>query len=379
MSIKIRTKKDSDILYLDIHYGNGRRTRRSTGLKDNLRNRNLLEKGILQDIEKEINNGTFDPNKKEKKVFLLGEYALLCFERHSNDRREHVSRRNLMNFNKHILPYFGKRRLNNIKSMELLDWQNDKLKSYAESSVVKFRAILNQIFLDALFEELIEKNPFTHVSKPKKQRKFVDSSKINPFSLAEVEDLIKKADGYLKNFIAIMAFTGIRPGELIALKWNDIDFENETISITKTRILGTDGLPKTKASIREIEMLPIVKKYFLQQYSLTKNNVTNQVFCKSQNKVFYSHDYIASRFKKLLSENDNRYLYQLRHTFASMMINEGEDIAWVSQIMGHEHIDITLKTYTHFYKLSEKKKDRKKRASFLENVSIPSLLNTDVA
>ena len=379
MSVKIRTKKDSDILYLDIHYGNGRRIRRSMGLKDNSKNRKLLEKEFIPDIEKKINEGTFDPNKREKKVFLLGEYALICFERHNNDRREHVSKRNLMNFNKHILPYFGKRRLDSIKTMELLDWQNEKLKSYEESSVKKFRAIFNQILRDALFEELIEKNPFAQVLKPKKQKKLETSSKINPFSLDEVNDLISKADGYLKNFIAISAFTGMRPGELLALRWDDIDFENETISINKTRILGSDGLPKTRASRREIEILPIVKKYFLQQYSLTKDNVANQVFCSSNNKPFYSHDNIASRFKKLLSKDDNRYLYQLRHTFASMMINEGEDISWVSQMMGHENVDITLRTYTHFYKLSENKKDRKKRALFLENVSVSSLSDIDVA
>ena len=379
MSVKIRTKKDSDILYLDIHYGKGRRVRRSSGLKDNLKNRKLLEKEIIPDKEKEINEGTFDPNKREKKVFLFGEYALICFKRHVNDRREHVSKRNLMNFNKHILPYFGKRRLDSIKSMELLDWQNDKLKSYKESSVKKFRAIFNQILRDALFEELIEKNPFAQVLKPKKQKMLETSSKVNPFSLDEVEDLISKADGYLKNFIAISAFTGMRPGELLALTWDDINFENEMISIDKTRLHGKDGLPKTKASNREIEMLPIVKKYLVEQYSLTKDNVNHQVFSTLSKKQFYSCDSIASRFKKLLSKDDNRYLYQLRHTFASIMMNEGEDIYWVSQMMGHEHIDITLKTYTHFYKLSERKKDRKKRALFLENVSIPSLSNVDVA
>ena len=319
------------------------------------------------------------PNKREEKVFLFGEYALICFKRHVNDRREHVSKRNLMNFNKHILPYFGKRRLDSIKSMELLDWQNDKLKSYKESSVKKFRAIFNQILRDALFEELIEKNPFAQVLKPKKQKMLETSSKVNPFSLDEVEDLISKADGYLKNFIAISAFTGMRPGELLALTWDDIDFENEMISIDKTRLHGKDGLPKTKASNREIEMLPIVKKYLVEQYSLTKDNVNHQVFSTLSKKQFYSCDSIASRFKKLLSKDDNRYLYQLRHTFASIMMNEGEDIYWVSQMMGHEHIDITLKTYTHFYKLSERKKDRKKRALFLENVSIPSLSNVDVA
>ena len=68
----------------------------------------------------------------------------------------------------------------------------------------------------------------------------------------------------------------MRPGELLALTWDDIDFENEMISIDKTRLHGKDGLPKTKASNREIEMLPIVKKYLVEQYSLTKDNVNQK-------------------------------------------------------------------------------------------------------
>lgn len=190
--------------------------------------------------------------------------------------------------------------------------------------------------------------------------------------------MINKADGYLRNFIAIMTFTGARPGELIALEWNDIDFENQIININKTTIRGSDGLPKTKASVRRIEMLDIVKDYLMNQYALT-GKIDKKVFLNSSNNVFYSHDIIGKRFKDLLDKDDKRYLYQLRHTFASLMINEGEDIVWVSQMMGHENIDITLKTYTHFYRLNQQKNDRKKRALFLENVSQTSHLNKSIA
>lgn len=380
MSVVIRTRKNSDMLYLDIHYGSGKRTKRSTGLKDTTANRSLLLKEAIPLIEKQISEGLFDPNAKEKKVYLLEEYALLCFERHKNDRRKHVSEKLLSHFKKHIFPNFGKRRLDSIKPMELLDWQNEKLKTYKASTVIKFRSILNQIFEDALLEELIDKNPFIHVKKIKKQKQFneLEDNKIEPFLLNEIYELINKADGYLRNFIAIMTFTGARPGELIALEWNDIDFENQIININKTTIRGSDGLPKTKASVRRIEMLDIVKDYLMNQYALT-GKIDKKVFLNSSNNVFYSHDIIGKRFKDLLDKDDKRYLYQLRHTFASLMINEGEDIVWVSQMMGHENIDITLKTYTHFYRLNQQKNDRKKRALFLENVSQTSHLNKSIA
>jgi len=86
----------------------------------------------------------------------------------------------------------------------------------------------------------------------------------------------------------------------------------------------------------------------------------------SSKKPFYSHDIIAKQFKQLLDEGDNRYLYQLRHSFATMMITEHEDPLWVSGMLGHKSSEITLKTYAKAYKLARDKNKRQKRASFLK-------------
>jgi integrase len=104
-----------------------------------------------------------------------------------------------------------------------------------------------------------------------------------------------------------------------------------------------------------------------QQYELTKGNIFDMVFLSNFNKPFYSHDTIALQFKALLDDNDTRYLYQLRHTFASLMISNGEEITWVSQMMGHKSSDITLRIYVKAYKVNKDKKLRKQRAEFLNN------------
>ena len=200
-----------------------------------------------------------------------------------------------------------------------------------------------------------------------------DDKNINPYTLKEIENLISKAAGYLKNFIAIMAFTGMRPGELVALQYKDLDFTNDIIKIRRTRVLGENGPTKTKSSKRDIEMLPIVKKYLLLQKYLTFNNIDGDVFLNKSKKIFYSHDTIAVSFKRL-TVNDPRYLYQLRHSFASLMISEGEDMLWVSRVMGHKSLDITLKIYTHAYSVTQDKNGRKQRAKFLTNVPNPSPL-----
>lgn len=95
----------------------------------------------------------------------------------------------------------------------------------------------------------------------------------------------------------------------------------------------------------------------------------------SSEKPFYSHDVIAKKFKKLLESNDKRYLYQLRHSFATKMISEGEDILWVSRMMGHKNADITLKTYAKAYDISRNKNTRKQRALFLSEGHTMGTLN----
>lgn len=373
MSVKIRTKNGK--LILDIHYGEGRRTRPTTGLKDTLENRKILETDVIPNINKEIALGTYVPKAERQAVVrTVKDYGELSFKRHVNDRRDHVTKRYKKHFENHIVPKFGKKLVSTITSMQLLDWQNEKLEVYAASSVKKYRSIFYTILNDALIEGLIDFNPFDKVSRPTLKEKFSEDDEldeedknVDPFSLEEISLLLSKTSGYKKNFFAIMAFSGVRPGELVALKWNDVNFESETFEIKRTRISGIFGPPKTKSSKRTVEMMPNVKEYFLNQQKLTNGNVFDMVFLNNLHKPFFNHDTIGVQFKKLLDDDDKRYLYQLRHTFASLMISNGEEITWVSQMMGHKSSDITLKVYAKAYKVIMDKNKRKKRADFLDN------------
>lgn len=366
------------ILYLDIRYGNNERIRSSTKLKDTPKNRNLIQKNIIPKIEVQILNGEYNPNAKQVVVLnTVKEYGYRSLKRHQNKRREHVQKSYIQHFENKIIPYFGDTLIQNISPIQLIDWQNELMESCKASSVKKYRNVFNGILEDAYKERvnghrMILFNPFREVDIPKEREIFFDEDEnifdegINPFSIDEIEQLLFKTDGYLKNFIGIMSRTGMRPGELTALRWTDIDFDNEIIKVRRTRILGKNGPPKKKASVRDIEMLLGVKEFFQAQFELTGNNSNGDVFLNSSNEPFYSHDFIAKQFKSLLDKNDKRYLYQLRHSFATMMISEGEDILWVSKMLGHKSSDITLKAYAKAYNISHNKNERKQRALFLE-------------
>jgi len=385
MSVRIYTNK-FDILYLDIRYGNDERVRSSTKLKNTPDNLKLLKKHIIPNLEVQILNGEYNPKSKQEVVpTTVKDYGYKSLKRHQNDRREHINRTYIQHFESKIIPYFGDTLIKNISPIQLLDWQNDLLETKKASSVKKYRTVFNGIFEDARKElingkKMITENPFRDVRVPKEKEIYMEEDfdgyigQINPFSLEEIENIINKTDGYMKNFIGISSRTGMRPGELVALKWSDVDFDNEIIKIRRTRIQGKNGPPKKQASVRNIEMLSGVKEFFESQYNIT-GCLDGDIFLNSSEKPFYSHDIIAKKFKSLLDSNDKRYLYQLRHSFATMMISEGEDILWVSRMLGHKNSDITLKSYAKAYNISRDKDSRKERALFLNKGHSMGTLN----
>lgn len=376
MAVKLRVKPNN-ILYLDIHFYDTvlekySRHKPSLGIDDTPQNRKMVEREIIPSIKREISLGTYRPKEKKQlvKSKLISEYGKQSFQRHVKERRPHVKNAYEKHFENHIIPDFGNRLIDSLSPLELLDWQNKKLEKYKASTVRKYRSILYSVFTDAVLEGILPDNPFDRVPRPSDIDEFdfedEEDTQLRPFSLNEIHSLIDKAKGYMKNFIGIMAFTGMRPGEIVSLEWKDINFEDSLISIKRTTVYGRVGPVKTKSSKRSIEMLPLVKEYFLKQKDLTFGNPYDRVFLSSFHKPFYSHDIISSRFKDLLIEGDPRYLYNLRHSFASLMISEGEDVLWVSRMLGHKSLDITLKTYSKAYSIMQDKIGVKVRAKFLQ-------------
>ncbi len=239
--------------------------------------------------------------------------------------------------------------------MELERWQNDLMDKYKPQSVQKYRSILYSIFDMAVLNDITNKNPLEKVKAPKLQEQFIldQDDDVDPFTSEEINKLLNNTTGYMYNFILLMYSSGIRPGELIALYWKDIDFDKKQIRIYKTIVNNKIGNPKTQSSVRHVDILPMAEKALKNQYKITADH--EFVFVNSSNKHFYSHDIINVNFKRLLGLNgiEQRSLYNLRHTFASQLISNGADIVWVSKMLGHKDVSITLKVYTKYIKESE--------------------------
>ena len=197
-------------------------------------------------------------------------------------------------------------------------------------------------------------------------------------SLLSVSDQAARADSRksrsetsqdLLTYLYIAFLTGARTGEILALNWEDIDFENEKIAITKSlNDMGELTTPKTKSSVRHIDMLPPLKEYLLKlNSSLAQENPslhTEEQTSQSPIITAKRKD-LRAEFYALLDSLGlkRRVLYNTRHSFASIMLSQGEEPLWVAAMLGHKNLNIT---YSHYAKFIPQKS--RARAVFLQGV-----------
>lgn len=357
--VKITIRVRYNNYYLDFIYKD-KRIKRSTGLVANPKNLEELKLNIIPELIKALTgNKEIEYFKKDIKFI---EFSNKFFEVYKSTVREHVYKRNLLHYNNHIYSYFKDYLINEIKPLILEDWQNKLLLNYKASSVTKYRSILYSILEKAFINDVIKFNPMSKVKSPLtikskfKKLNDVEDEEIYPFNKDEIINILNSATGNLYYFIVIMLYTGMRPGEIISLTWNDIDFDKKRIAVDKTTVNGKVGNVKTQSSVRYVDIIPILEYELKNLYKDSPNN--EYLLLSSHNKPFYSHDIIAKRFRELLINISikERKLYNLRHTFASTMITQGQNILWVSRMLGHKDVSITLKVYARFIKENDEER-----------------------
>lgn len=371
-TVSIYKHPKSDNIYLDINF-NGVRKRQSTKLKKTATNLKLVEKEIIPKIQVAMANGTFSfEDKKDISSNIFGKFAESYFELIKNNVRTPTYKGYLVHYNNHIKPYFEKKIISNIKPIDIEKWQNELIKKgYAQNTLGRYKSIFYSIMEKAYKNDLITNNPFEKTNQPKQKKATIENilegdDKISPFTEDELK-IMFTFDGYIGHYIYFAVHTGMRPSEILALNWSDIDFENKRIAVFKSILDGQMDKTKTRSSTRYVDLLPNLEER-LKQWKKECNSKTI-LFPNRFGKRFYGHSGVNKTFKDKLKKNNikYRYIYQLRHTFASRYISrlsDGVNILWVSKMLGHKDISVTLNTYTKFIK-----EDKEKRLENLEKMA----------
>jgi len=344
-------------LWID-YYHNTKRYKKSLGLDDTKANRKIAESEIIPEFVYKLRNGMFFDKQVEAKVPTVYEYAQKSFEIHRATRKKSTQYGYELAYRVHIEKYFGDYPLDKIKPSDIAVWQNHVLERVSARMLKNIRIVLNAIFEDAINDEIIVKNPISRVKLPKFER--VD---IKPFSQEEIIIILQSAKETYKCFYAIGFLTGMRTGEITALRWEDIDFENMTISIKRAIRMGVESSPKTANSYRVIDIIDQLVPYLKEQFEKTGHKNSYLFLTANDTPLFDAKSIRDCDWKTMLKRLKIEYrpLYHMRHSFASLMIANGEDILWVSNMLGHVSSKMTLDRYARYLK-----RDKKIRAGFLK-------------
>ena len=260
------------------------------------------------------------------------------------------------NLNRWIYPALGDMKLPEITSAQisalLLDMQG---KGKAHATVVKVYTILNSLFKMAYLSDMIARNPMDKVERPKPRKDEIKPQTAQAYTAQEVRDILTALEGEplkWRAFIHLLVDTGVRRGEALAVQWEDIDFQENTILICRNLCYTPDkgiylDTPKN-GRCRMVDVgedtLQLLKQIREQQgaggkYIFTQDNSLEPMHPTSPTHYF-------RQFAKRNGIKDF-HPHKLRHTFASVAITAGADVVSVSETLGHSDTAVTLRMYTH--------------------------------
>lgn len=281
--------------------------------------------------------------------------------------REHTIRTKNYIFALKITPYFGKKRMNEIKATDIRAWQNDLIRQdYSPTYLRTIHSQLSSVFNYAVKYYDLRNNPCAKAGSMGKKH----AEEMNFWTKDEFR---KFADCIMDKRAAYIAFmmlywTGIRIGELLALTPGDIDSQKQTLTINKSfqRLGGKDVItaPKTPKSIRTLTIPPFLAQE-LFEYTTSIFGIRNKDRLFPYTKHFFEHEMqrgvAASGVKRIR-------VHDLRHSHASLLVEMGFSPLEIAERLGHEKIETTLNTYSHLYPNKQAKLAKRLETEYKEGL-----------
>ena len=291
---------------------------------------------------------------KELVEIYLREYA-------KNELKEVTSYNYRRDLEIHMLPVFGNKKIKDITTPALTAFFTGMDKS--SETTRKLKTVMSSVFTYGVNQGYIKTNPCYGALYKKDPSK---AKKVKFLDKGQCQKLMAATSEYstFNTIIQFLLFTGLRIGECLALRWSDISFVDNTISINHTLSFADDkwflSVPKTQTSFRTIKLSTYSKELLLRhkrEQDKLKETVGDawvhpDIVFTSAIGNYYCRSFTNKQLKKILVDNDLPALsvHALRHSNASLMINNGFDVKAISEHLGHCNTAITSDIYTHIFK-----------------------------
>lgn len=310
------------------------------------------------EVEKKLFLGDLDVVKNSE--ITVRDWIVQYFELYGGQLRKTTLKSRTSRIDAHIIPEIGNIKIQKLTRMQYQKFINRKLETLSEGTVKGIHGTVMLLINKAVEHNIIDRNRLKGIVISK-----TEDEKIKFLTREQVDQFLKAAktfkyDQYVAFFTLLR--TGLRKGELLALTWSDVDFENKLITVNKNRNhLGTFP-PKTKKSNRVISIDNKLAKELKKLSTWQKKNKLKSKTYRENNYVIVNEngfEYDEWKLNKILTEICEKTKlkkigpHALRHTHAVMLLESGVDIKTVSDRLGHTKINMTADVYLHVSRKQE--------------------------
>jgi len=247
----------------------------------------------------------------------------------------------------HLLPTFGPQRLSTITKESVQLFLIEKRRSgLSGSSVHGIRTALGKILQVAVDWGYLEQNVARGIRlgdrSPKTERLYL--------AAPEVSRLVPSLPEPVRTLVVVAVLSGLRIGELLALRWKSLDLIRGTMQVRESVSEGVFGLPKTKSSRRDVPMSPPVRETLLAQRARARQKEPNDlVFATSKQTPLNPKNLLRRVLRPACASLGLPLItwHSFRHTHATLLGEVGESLRTAQAILGHSDLETTLNVYTH--------------------------------
>jgi integrase len=248
----------------------------------------------------------------------------------------------------HLMPVFGSILLTELTPMILREWVSSLAltRKTVSNILIPLRAILDE----AVNDDLIERNPLERVVLGKLLNKQTINSAYapDPFDQQERQAILQAASKQARPFFQFAFYSGLRPSELIALEWPDVEWAQNRVHVQRAVVEKKEKCTKTRAGNRFLTLLQPARQALEAQKVHTFRSSKRVFHNPFTGRAWETDGQIRETcWKPLLKQAGVRYRnpYQTRHTYASMLLSAGENMLWVAKQMGHTDTEMVMKVY----------------------------------
>lgn len=221
------------------------------------------------------------------------------------------------------------------------------------NTLKKILVSMGQIFSLAVKRGYCLKNPVLEADRPRSQGTDLGTDNLQIMTPEQISAFLEQVNGQkYKTLFTLAIFSGARQGELLGLKWSDIDWKNKQIHIQRTFNNGAFFATKTKGSNRKVDIGPTTLRA-LKEWKLGCPPGKLDLVFPTETGNPMNHNNMVNRYFRpaLVAAKTNQIrFHDLRHTYASLLIEQGENIKYIQNQLGHSNPTVTLNVYAHLMK-----------------------------